>query len=51
MKTNEEIGIEITKLNVKLFKHLKILGWDHDAEKLQERIITLKWVLGGKKWN
>lgn len=51
MRTKEEIGIEITKLNVKLYKHVRISGWNHDAEKLQERITALKWVLGGKKWN
>lgn len=52
MKTKEEIGIEITKLNVRLYKHLRILGWDSEAEKMNEKVKILKWVLGGsKKWN
>lgn len=52
MKTKEEIGIEITKLNVKLYKHVRISGWDSEAEKMNENVKILKWVLGGsKKWN
>ena len=52
MKTKEEIGIEITKLNVKLYKHVRISGWDSEAEKMNEKVKILKWVLGwSKKWN
>lgn len=52
MKTKEEIGLEITKLNVKLYRHVRILGWDSEAEKINEKVKTLKWVLGGsRKWN
>lgn len=52
MKTKEEIGLEITKLNVKLYRHVRISGWDSQAEKINEKIKTLKWVLGGsRKWN
>lgn len=52
MKTKEDIRIEITKLNIKLCKHIKVSGWDSEAEKINEKIKTLKWVLGGnRKWN
>ena len=52
MKTKEEIGLEITKLNVKLYKRVRISGWDAEAEKMNEKVKILKWVLGGsKKWN
>ena len=52
MRTKEEIGIEITKLNVRLYKHLRISGWDSEEEKMNEKVKLLKWVLGGnRKWN
>ena len=52
MRTKEEIGIKITKLNVKLYKHVRISGWDSEVEKLHEKVKILKWVLGGsRKWN
>jgi hypothetical protein len=52
VRTKEEIGIEITKLNVRLYKHLRISGWDSEAEKMNEKVKILKWVLGGnRKWN